>query len=151
VTGFISAILAQTVYVVYHLAVSTTFSELGQFMEVAPILHPHLEAIRAICREFGVARLEVFGSVQTDKFDPETSDIDFLVFARRSTTPAEKRALIARLLLVSGRGDPTGHSRPVELAIVVQGDVRPWQYPPRFDFQYGDWWRAEFERGNIAP
>jgi len=79
VTGFISAILAQTVYVVYHLAVSTTFSELGQFMEVAPILHPHLEAIRTICREFGVARLEVFGSVQTDKFDPETSDIDFLV------------------------------------------------------------------------
>ena len=34
---------------------------------------------------------------------------------------------------------------------MVQGDVRPWQYPPRLDFQYGDWWRAEFERGNIAP
>jgi predicted nucleotidyltransferase len=48
-------------------------------MEVSPVLQPHLEAIRAICREFGVARLEVFGSVQTDKFDPATSDIDFLV------------------------------------------------------------------------
>ena len=37
-----------------------------------------------------------------------TSDIDLLVVARRSTTPAEKRALIERLLSVSGRGDPTG-------------------------------------------
>jgi len=48
-------------------------------MEIAPLLQPHLEAIRALCREFGVARLDVFGSVQTDKFDPATSDIDFLV------------------------------------------------------------------------
>ena len=48
-------------------------------MDISPVLQPHLEAIRAICREFGVARLEVFGSVQTDKFDPATSDIDFLV------------------------------------------------------------------------
>ncbi len=48
-------------------------------MEIAPLLQPHIEAIRALCREFGVARLEVFGSVQTDEFDPATSDIDFLV------------------------------------------------------------------------
>ena len=39
----------------------------------------HLGAIRALCREFGVARLEVFGSVLTPHFDPATSDIDLLV------------------------------------------------------------------------
>jgi predicted nucleotidyltransferase len=44
-----------------------------------PVLAPHLDAIRALCREYGVARLEVFGSVCTDRFDPETSDIDFLI------------------------------------------------------------------------
>src|SRR5215218_4360848 len=44
-----------------------------------PIIAQHLEAIRALCREFGVARLEVFGSVCTSDFDPERSDIDFLV------------------------------------------------------------------------
>jgi predicted nucleotidyltransferase len=98
----------------------------------------------------GVVGAYLHGSAAFGCLRP-TSDIDLLVVARRSTTPAEKRALIARLLLVSGRGDPAGDSRPVELAIVVQGDVRPWQYPPRLDFQYGDWWRAEFERGNVAP
>lgn len=80
-----------------------------------------------------------------------TSDIDLLVVARRPTTPAERRALIERLLPISGRGDPTGRSRSIELTIVVQDDVRPWHYPPRLDFQYGDWWRAEFERGIDAP
>lgn len=37
------------------------------------------EQIAAICREHGVARLLVFGSVLRDDFNPETSDIDFLV------------------------------------------------------------------------
>lgn len=37
------------------------------------------EAIRSACERNGVARLRVFGSVLTDRFDPETSDIDFLV------------------------------------------------------------------------
>ena len=48
-------------------------------MEISPVIQPHLEAIRALCQEYGVARLEVFGSAQTDQFDPERSDIDFLV------------------------------------------------------------------------
>ena len=44
-----------------------------------PVIAEHLEAIRALCREFGVIRLEVFGSVCTSEFDPERSDVDFLV------------------------------------------------------------------------
>lgn len=38
-----------------------------------------LEMIRAICREYGVTKLEVFGSATRADFDPERSDIDFLV------------------------------------------------------------------------
>lgn len=80
-----------------------------------------------------------------------TSDIDLLVVTGRPTTPAERRRLIERLLPISGRGDPGGRSRSVELTVVVQGEVRPWHYPPPLDFQYGDWWRGEFERDNFAP
>jgi predicted nucleotidyltransferase len=39
----------------------------------------HLDAIRALCREYGVARLEVFGSVCTDEYEANRSDVDFLV------------------------------------------------------------------------
>lgn len=45
--------------------------------------HPIVEAKRGevadICRRFGVARLEVFGSAARDDFDEARSDIDFLV------------------------------------------------------------------------
>lgn len=37
------------------------------------------EEIRRACVQYGVERLRVFGSVLTDRFDPKTSDVDFLV------------------------------------------------------------------------
>lgn len=37
------------------------------------------EAIAAICRRLGVARLQVFGSILTQRFDPARSDVDFMV------------------------------------------------------------------------
>jgi len=46
---------------------------------VNPLIEENLEAIRALARAFGVARLEVFGSVNTPEWDHATSDVDFLV------------------------------------------------------------------------
>src|SRR5688572_3926195 len=43
------------------------------------VIESNLEAIRALCREFDVVRLEVFGSAAIDAFDPDRSDVDFLV------------------------------------------------------------------------
>jgi predicted nucleotidyltransferase len=79
------------------------------------------------------------------------SDLDVLAVSSRHLDAAEKQALIAALLPVSGRGDPSGRSRPVELTVVVQADVRPWRYPPPLELMYGDWWRPEFAAGNFAP
>ncbi len=47
-------------------------------------MHPDLaskrDALTALCRRFGVARLEVFGSAARGlDFDPARSDVDFLV------------------------------------------------------------------------
>ena len=44
-----------------------------------PLIDEHRSAILALCREYGVDRLEVFGSAATDAFEPGRSDIDFLV------------------------------------------------------------------------
>ncbi len=44
-----------------------------------PIIEQNLEAIRQLARDYGVTRLEVFGSVCTPEFDPARSDVDFLV------------------------------------------------------------------------
>jgi len=76
-----------------------------------------------------------------------SSDVDVFVVARRHTTPRERRALVDGLLEVSGRRARRGPARPVELTLVVQGDVRPWRYPPRREFQYGEWLRDAYESG----
>jgi streptomycin 3"-adenylyltransferase len=76
------------------------------------------------------------------------SDIDVLAVLCRRTTTGERRRLVDRLLGISGSG-ASEHARPVELTIVVQSDVRPWRYPPRSEFQYGEWLRDEYERGAI--
>lgn len=41
---------------------------------VTPIIEANLDAIRALCREYGVARLEVFDSAATHGFDPARSE-----------------------------------------------------------------------------
>lgn len=46
---------------------------------MASVLDPHLAEIPALCRRYGVARLELFGSAAGEAFDPEHSDLDFLV------------------------------------------------------------------------
>lgn len=43
------------------------------------IITDNLPAIQAICQQFGVARLELFGSAAREDFDPETSDVDVIV------------------------------------------------------------------------
>lgn len=43
------------------------------------VVADNLEAIRALCREYDVARLDLFGSAATGDFVPGRSDIDFLV------------------------------------------------------------------------
>ncbi|MDY0816424.1 aminoglycoside adenylyltransferase domain-containing protein [Kitasatospora purpeofusca] len=92
------------------------------------------------------------------------SDLDVLLVARRSPAERERSALLGGLLGISGTGagdattDGAGAgagdgsadgARPVELAVVVQSDIRPWRYPPVCDFLYGEWLRAEYEAGSV--
>jgi len=44
-----------------------------------PLIEAHRDALAALCRRFGVARLEVFGSAADDSFGQDASDLDFLV------------------------------------------------------------------------
>ena len=77
------------------------------------------------------------------------SDIDVLAVLGRATSEHERRALVALMLEISGSRASLGPGRPVELTLVVQAHVRPWRYPPRSEFQYGEWLRADYEQGMV--
>jgi predicted nucleotidyltransferase len=79
-----------------------------------------------------------------------TSDLDVLVVLKRPTTATQRRSLVEGLLEVSGAAARHGPARPVELTVVVESDVKPWLYPPRREFLYGERMRAAYELGG-AP
>ncbi len=91
----------------------------------------------------------LFGSSVLGSLRP-ASDLDVLVVIARPATLVEKQRLVAGLVEISGREMPAGWWRRAEVTIVVGSEIRPWRYPPRMDFQYGDWLRSAFERGDAA-
>ena len=46
---------------------------------MSPLIEDNLEAIGRLCRLYGVRKLELFGSILRQDFDPEHSDVDLLV------------------------------------------------------------------------
>jgi predicted nucleotidyltransferase len=47
----------------------------------------HLDEIAALCRQFGVRRLDLFGSAAAGAFDPATSDLDFVATFSDTAAP----------------------------------------------------------------
>src|SRR5262245_3287205 len=66
------------------------------------------------------------------------SDIDLFAVTNRATTSEEKAKLIATLLQISGIYMKSS-KRPLEITFVEKRMINPWQYPPHFDFQYGEY------------
>ena len=77
------------------------------------------------------------------------SDVDVLVVVDRPLTRDERARIVDRLFDVSGRRARRGPARPVELTILRQADVRPWRFPTRQEFQYGEWLRSGLEGGSV--
>ena len=86
-----------------------------------------LDRVTAVVQEaLGEAVMGIYlhGSAVSGGLKPR-SDLDVLGVISRPTTAGERRELIEQLMPMSGRGDPSGRSRSIELTLVVQADVRP--------------------------
>ncbi|MFI9535096.1 aminoglycoside adenylyltransferase family protein [Nocardia fusca] len=94
--------------------------------------------------------LYLYGSAVTSGLQYD-SDLDFLAVTAAALDDALRSRLAERLLRQSGRWPRRGEARPVELTVVARDAVVPWRFPPRGEFVYGEWLRAEFERGAVDP
>jgi len=52
---------------------------MGKLTETLPEIDDKRDELVAVCRKFGVLRLDLFGSAADGSFDPRRSDLDFLV------------------------------------------------------------------------
>ncbi len=108
-----------------------------------------LDIVQSVLGE-AVEGAYLYGSAVMGGLRP-ASDLDVFVVARRGTTREERRELFERLSPISGRMTRPQLWRPIELTVVVQSDVKPWRFPPRMDFQHGEWLRGQFEAGQFDP
>jgi predicted nucleotidyltransferase len=68
------------------------------------------------------------------------SDLDVIAVSARRLTDEEKQPLASRLREISKK------PRPLDFDLVVQSEIRPWRYPPPFDFHYSEWWPGMRDR-----
>jgi uncharacterized protein len=84
---------------------------------VLPLISERRSEIADLCRRFGVRQLAVFGSAaRGSDFDPERSDVDFVVAFEQIDAVSLERFLALRDALSATVG------RPVDL--VMEGSVR---------------------------
>ena len=51
------------------------------------LIETHQDAIRALCQQYGVRHLDLFGSAATGAFDAATSDLDFVATFADTRSP----------------------------------------------------------------
>lgn len=75
------------------------------------------------------------GSLALGGFNPARSDVDVLVVTHDRLGDSLQGRLTELLL------DLSRHPCPIELSVVRLEHVRPWQFPPQFDYHYSEMWR----------
>lgn len=113
-------------------------------------LEAALEVLRGAVGPGVIIGAYVYGSAVDAGLRPD-SDLDLFVVTERALRADERQRLVGGLLPISSRDTRPTEWRPLEVTVVTQSDVRPWRYPPRMDFLYGQWLRDEFLAGRIAP
>ncbi|MEB8338514.1 aminoglycoside adenylyltransferase family protein [Streptomyces endophyticus] len=88
----------------------------------------------------------LYGSAVSGGLRPH-SDVDVFAVTGAATTHDQRARLVGGLMELSGQGAAHGQERPVELTLVQLTAVRPWRFPPVREFQYGEWLRDAYERG----
>ncbi|MET8800446.1 aminoglycoside adenylyltransferase family protein [Nocardia sp. NPDC004568] len=117
----------------------------GLAAETAPITRTVTDLLGA-----QLLGLYLYGSAVTSGLQYD-SDLDFLAVTATALDDALRARLSGSLLRHSGPWPRAGGARPVEPTVVARAAVVPWRFPPRGEFVYGEWMRAEFERGAVGP
>lgn len=90
----------------------------------------------------------LFGSALDGGLRPE-SDLDLLVCVNAPIGAEKRAALMSDLLTVSAWPGADSLLRPLEVTVVQEGAVCPWQYPPERELQFGEWLREDILAGNF--
>lgn len=76
------------------------------------------------------------------------SDVDILVLCKQSLSEEIRGELTKELMLISGKVG-CRNKRHLEVTLINKKAIIPWQFPPKYEYMYGEWLREELESGII--
>ncbi len=76
------------------------------------------------------------GSLAFRCFDPDTSDVDFLVVVQDRLDATTKRRIAKALVALSSQAPKKG----LEMSIVTRASLQDFQYPTPYEFHFGNEW-----------
>lgn len=85
------------------------------------------------------------GSLAMGGFNPESSDIDFLVVVKEKLSLKTKKKLID-WTLQSAKHSPENR---LEYSLLTLGQVKKFQYPTPFELHYSNEWQEKYRRGDF--
>ena len=80
------------------------------------------------------------GSLAMGCFNPQRSDLDFLVVTPHPMDVGTKQRVAGMLLLASCA------PCPIEISFLHCNELRPWRYPTPYDFHYSETWREVMQQ-----
>ncbi|WP_366295795.1 aminoglycoside adenylyltransferase domain-containing protein [Paenibacillus sp. AN1007] len=84
------------------------------------------------------------GSLAMGCFNPNKSDIDFLVIVKEKLTPANNSRIAKIALSLHDEMSVNFNERGIEFTIILETYLKPFVYPTPFEFHYSDYHRKKY-------
>lgn len=111
---------------------------------IQELLNQIKEGYKAILTD-NLIGIYVHGSIAMNCFNPDSSDVDFLVIVKDKLDTDTKKKII-KLLLGLSEFTPTNR---IEMSVVRQDALKNFEYPTPFELHYSIEWKQDYEAGKI--
>jgi predicted nucleotidyltransferase len=82
------------------------------------------------------------GSLAMGCFNPNRSDIDFIVIVKEKLTTINHKRIASMVLSLH---DEMSNERGIEFSIILETHLKPFIYPTPFEFHYSDYHREKYQ------
>jgi predicted nucleotidyltransferase len=81
------------------------------------------------------------GSLAMGSFNPDASDVDFLVVTKTNLTPEKRKELAQAMIRLSAHAPHKG----LEMSVVTQEVLRDFKHPTPYEFHFGNEWIERYQ------
>jgi predicted nucleotidyltransferase len=85
------------------------------------------------------------GSLAMGSFNPDSSDVDFLVVTKHQLTPAKRREMAQCMLRLSERAPRKG----LEMSVITQEVLRDFKHPTPYEFHFSNEWKERYRNDTV--